>query len=510
VNIAEVLHKIKVREISGSIDRRATSLSDHSRDVAPGSLCFAGKGENEDGHQYIADAISKGAHTVVYDGEVAPALMDNPDVLFVGVEDVRLALAYISATYYGEPAGKLKLTGITGTNGKTTVSFLAKAAVEASGTKAGLIGTIQYMTGARIFEASRTTPESPEFQKLLDEMHREGCTHVVAEVSSHALTQYRVDANAFDVAVFTNLTRDNLDYHGDMENYFKAKKRLFTELLKEDGTSVINVDDEYGRRLVREITGRKILTYGTGARADIRSAGLRAGSESLDFEIEYAGRVYNMHSPLMGHFNVYNLLAAFAAGVAHGIDEETVINGLSAVQNVRGRFERIDAGQDFNVIVDYAHTDDALKNLLESVRRTARGRVITVFGCGGNRDAGKRPVMGRVATALSDYSIITSDNPRNEDPAFIIKQVEKGAAGPYLVEADRRDAIFKAVAMASAGDTVVIAGKGHEIFQEIKGVKHPFDDKVEAEKAIKKYYKGKKKDKKDDSIGDKVRSVFFG
>jgi UDP-N-acetylmuramoyl-L-alanyl-D-glutamate--2,6-diaminopimelate ligase len=508
VNIAEVLHKINVMEISGSIDIGASSLSYDSRHVEPGSLFFAIKGEKDDGHQYIADAISKGARIVVYDGQVAPALLDNPDVLFVGVRDVRLALAYISATYYGEPAQKLKLTGITGTNGKTTTSFLVKAAVEAAGAKAGLIGTIQYMVGEKVFEASRTTPESPEFQRLMGEMYREGCTHVVAEISSHALTQFRVDANAFDVAVFTNLTRDHLDYHGSMEEYFKAKKRLFTELLKEDGTAVINVDDEYGRRLKQEFSSRKILTYGTGARADIRSAGLRAMSGCLDFEIEYAGRVFNLHSPLMGHFNVYNLLAAFAVGVAHGIDEKTVIKGLSAVQNVRGRFESIDAGQDFNVIVDYAHTDDALKNLLESVRRATRGRVITVFGCGGNRDAGKRPVMGKVATTLSDYCIITSDNPRHEDAAFIIKQVEKGAAGPYLVEADRRDAIFKAVSTASEGDTVVIAGKGHETYQEVKGVKHPFDDKVEAAKAIKKYFKGKKKD--DNSIGDKVRSVFFG
>jgi UDP-N-acetylmuramoyl-L-alanyl-D-glutamate--2,6-diaminopimelate ligase len=509
VNIAEALRKIKVREISGSIERRAASLSYDSRHVEPGSLFFAIKGEKEDGHQYIADAINKGARTVVYDGGVAPSLLDNPDVLFVRVEDVRLALACISATYYGEPSMRLKLTGITGTNGKTTTSFLVKAAVEAAGARAGLIGTIVYMAGGRIFPASRTTPESPEFQKLLGEMYREGCTHVVAEVSSHALAQYRVDANAFDVAVFTNLTRDHLDYHGDMEGYFKAKKRLFTELLKADGAAVLNADDEYGRKLVRELPkGVKILTYGIGARADIRAAGLRAVSGCLDFEIEYAGRVLNLHSPLMGHFNVYNLLAAFAAGVAHGIDETTVIAGISSVKSVRGRFERVDFGQDFNVVVDYAHTDDALKNLLESVRRATSGRVITVFGCGGDRDSGKRPLMGRVATTLSDYAIITSDNPRHEDPAFILKQVEKGAAGPYLVEADRRAAIKKAVAMASAGDTVVIAGKGHETYQEIKGVKHPFDDKVEAGNAIKKYSKGKKKE--DDSIGGKVRSVFFG
>ncbi|MBF0565628.1 MAG: UDP-N-acetylmuramoyl-L-alanyl-D-glutamate--2,6-diaminopimelate ligase [Nitrospirae bacterium] len=491
MNIGEVLDKIRVKEINGSIIKNAKGISYDSRRIEEGSMFFAVRGENTDGHAYIREAIKKGAQTIIYEDEIPAESVAGKDVLLVMVEDVRLALAYIAANYYGDPSQKLTLAGITGTNGKTTTSYITKSILEAYGKKVGLIGTIQYLVGDKAYNAWHTTPEAPEFQMYLRNMYEEGCDCVISEVSSHALAQKRVDAAEFDVAVFTNLTRDHMDYHGTMDNYFNAKSRLFKELLRRGGISVINIDDAYGMALSRELT-EGLITYGFHEAAEVRAMSIEKSDSGLRFTVNYGTDYFAVDSNLRGYFNVYNILAAFSAGLALNVPVDNILAGISNLKSVRGRVEPVEMGQDFSVIVDYAHTDDALKNVVESVRKTCAGRIITIFGCGGNRDTGKRPLMGKVATTLSDFTIVTSDNPRFEDPMSIISQIEEGVSGPYVVEADRKKAIMKGIGMASAGDVVIIAGKGHETYQDIKNVKHPFNDREIAEKYISRRMKEKR------------------
>ncbi|MBF0520338.1 MAG: UDP-N-acetylmuramoyl-L-alanyl-D-glutamate--2,6-diaminopimelate ligase [Nitrospirae bacterium] len=490
MNISEVLGRIKVREIDGSLTRTANGVTYDSRKVQPGNMFFAIKGEHSDGHNYIADAVKNGASSVIYEDDISIEPYSGKDVLFVRVEDVRLALGYISANHYGDPSTHLNLTGITGTNGKTSTSYILKSILEANAKDVGLIGTVAYMIKDKVHTAGHTTPESPEFQMYLSEMYKAGCTHVVTEVSSHALSQRRVDGVEFDTAVFTNLTRDHLDYHKDMNDYYNAKMRLFTELVKPTGTAIINTDDPYGRRLFTQHSGQ-MITYGLNADADVRATDINLSMSGLEFTVSSDGKYYKTASNLRGLINVYNILAAFSTALSLGIPFNDILAGIYNLKIVTGRFEPIDEGQDFNVIIDYAHTDDALKNLLENVRKIVPGKIITVFGCGGNRDKGKRPIMGAVATSLSDFAIITSDNPRYEEPLDIIKQIEEGAGEGYSVEPDRAKAIRDAIYMAGAGDAVVIAGKGHEPYQEIKGVQHPFSDKETASKILKKLLKEK-------------------
>ena len=480
-----------------------SGVAHDSRKVKDGYLFVAMKGKRHDGHDFIGEAIKKGAAVIVhehsrskFDPEPSSGRNLESRISFIRVKNSRKALACIANNLYGMPSESLTLIGITGTNGKTTTTYILKSILESWGKEVGLIGTIQYMIKDGVYPAPYTTPESLDFQGLLKDMFLSGCTHVISEVSSHALAQYRVDGANFKVAVFTNLTRDHLDFHKTMEDYFRAKERLFKELLDEDGTSVINLDDSYGKRLIsslhrksKDFSGR-ILTYGLGTEADIAASDIDNSFPGLRFKISFRGRSYDVSSHLIGLPNIYNIMSSVGVSISIGVPWEIALEGIRKVDNIRGRFEKIDLGQDFLCIIDYAHTEDALESLINVARelkiRNSRSRIITLFGCGGDRDPGKRPRMGAVATRLSDFVIITSDNPRSEEPTEIIKEIESGTVRRnYLIEPDRTDAIRKAVNMAEGSDIVLIAGKGHEDYQEIKGVRYRFNDKDVLEEAIK-------------------------
>jgi len=483
------------------LDIGISGIAYDSRKVKKGYLFVAIAGEKYDGHDFINEAIKKGAAAIVYDKGVRERGREGP--LYLKVKDSRSSLACIAHNFYGAPSERLTLIGITGTNGKTTSTYILKSILESWQKEVGLIGTIQYMIKDKSYPAPYTTPESLEFHGLLKDMLSAGCTHVVAEVSSHALAQHRVDKAVFKIAIFTNLTRDHLDFHETMEDYFRAKERLFRELIDSKGTCVINLDDPYGKRLISELRSasggqdfeKQILTYGFRDGADILPMEIKTSLAGLRFKISFHRRNYDVSSHLMGYPNVYNILSAAGAAISLGIPWQTIIKGIEKAADVKGRFEKVDLGQNFLCIVDYAHTEDALERLIytakELVKNSSRNgdlppKVITVFGCGGDRDRGKRPKMGAVATRLSDLVIITSDNPRSEEPSNIIREIEDGAVKRnYVKEPDRREAIRKAVDMAGGSDIILVAGKGHEDYQEVKGVRHKFNDKEILEEALK-------------------------
>jgi len=499
---------LRRREVTPFPDTDIAGIAYDSRKVGVGYLFIAIRGEKFNGIDFIRDVVQRGAAAIVYEqgdaGSGTPGTGPDSAVCFIRVANSRKALACIANNFYRRPSEHLTLIGITGTNGKTTSSYILKSILETGGQDVGLIGTIQYIIKNRIFPAVHTTPESPEFQGLLHDMFLSGCAVVVSEVSSHALSQYRVDDSVFRTAVFTNLTRDHLDFHKTMEDYFRAKERLFTELLHRQGTAVINLDDPYGKRLYSSLKGgsNNTITYSLEAEtgADLLASDIADTFEGLRFRLSFEGRQYGISSPLLGTPNVYNILSAVGAAVSLRVPWKVILDGINNAKNIPGRFEKIGAGQEFLCIIDYAHTEDALERLITTARelisspaakeehgkrrdipvekyRPAR-RVITVFGCGGDRDHGKRPAMGAIATRLSDFVIITSDNPRSEGLLDIIRDIEGGVVGKnYLVEPDRREAIRKAVDMASPGDIVLVAGKGHETYQEIKGIRHEFSDR---------------------------------
>ncbi len=457
-------------------------LSCDSRNVGEGDLFFAVSGEHFDGNEFIKDALMRGAGAVVSGSPLSLPV----DVPYVQVQDIYTAMAGIADRFYGHPSGRLSVTGITGTNGKTTTSYILHNILSADGINAGLIGTIRYILGPRELTGRFTTPEALDFQRMLAAMYDGGITHAVTEVSSHALSLKRVDFTDFDIAVFTNLTRDHLDFHGDMEAYYRAKQRLFLELTRH--AAVVNIDDPYGRRLVNEIRGCLSQGQGAGFRiitcgidsddAELRAVEIREGFEGLDFTVTYGPEVFHVGSPLLGVTNVYNILSAIGASVASGTGWDRIIEGVRQCRGVEGRMEAVKAGQGFLAIIDYAHTPDALQKVLKTLRRLTRGRIITVFGCGGDRDRGKRPEMGRIAAELSDTVIVTSDNPRTENPVAIVDDIIGGMErGEYIVEPDRKRAIEEAVRIAGPDDVVLIAGKGHEEYQEIAGVRYPFSDR---------------------------------
>lgn len=503
----------------GDIDNIINHICIDSRDIKHGDLFVALKGSKSDGHQFIDDVISRGANAVVYDigYEMLDRIKKHPEITWLGHEDTSDALAYLSSEFFDRPSEKVKVIGITGTNGKTTTSFLVKSIIEAGGYKTGLIGTIQYAIGDKIFESIHTTPYPHIYQKMLRQMCDEGCDYVVSEVSSHALSQKRADYTRFQVAVFTNLTRDHLDYHGDMEGYFSAKSRLFTHLLVEGGVAVINIDDPYGQRLLEMLKARNIqvITFGlTNSKSALTAEEIEMSFKGIKYKVKYSGGLTEyINSPLCGITSVYNTLAGIGVSIAIGIPIKRVKEGIIMTNLVKGRFEKVDLGQDFLAVVDYAHTEDALERLLLTTRQllhafslakktelmmknkdkqfskedTKTGKVITVFGCGGNRDKGKRSKMGEIASRLSDFVIVTSDNPRYEDPKEIIREIEKGIKGDnYIVIPDRKVAIKMAVELASSGDIVLVAGKGHEEYQEIEGKKKAFSDRKALEDAIKR------------------------
>jgi UDP-N-acetylmuramoyl-L-alanyl-D-glutamate--2,6-diaminopimelate ligase len=460
----------------------ATGVAYDSRRVAPGAVFVALRGQQDNGTRFAPQAAARGAAAIVAEA-AAPAGVTVP---WLTVPDARLALALLADRYFEHPSGALRVVGITGTNGKTTTAYLLRAIFEAAGQRCGLMGTVVYSVGTEDREATRTTPEAPDVQQMLREMVDNGCAAAVMEVSSHALALKRVDGLRFAAGVFSNLTRDHLDFHGDMEAYFAAKRRLF-ELLPPDAPGVINLDDPRGQSLTS--IARRPVTYAIRHAADVTPEPFSYSLSGLQFVARTPRGAVHVRSSLVGQPNVYNLLAAVATADALGIPHEAIEAGIATLPGVPGRFQVVtDAGDDIAVVVDYAHTDDALKNLLETARALAAGRLITVFGCGGDRDRTKRPLMGAVAGRLSDVVVVTSDNPRTEDPAAIIDEVLRGipganarggrpAAGPeVLTIVDRREAIGRAVERAKPGDLVIVAGKGHEKTQVIGTRQLPFDD----------------------------------
>ena len=461
-------------------DREIISLAYDSRKVQPGAMFVAIPGNQVDGHAYISQAVDQGAAAIIYEHEE----VDLPDGLpAVRVPSSRMALAKLSAEFYGHPDRRLRLIGVTGTNGKTTTTMVIKWLLEQAGHKTGLIGTVCNMAGPEVLPSTHTTPESLELYRLFAMMEAQRCEYIIMEVSSHALSQGRVSACNFCGAVFTNLTQDHLDYHGSFENYLMAKVRLFQMLDTKVGPNrygVINVNDKSSPAFAQNCAA-PLWSYGSDEEGiKLRLLHYVPSMNGTDFDMTYDGQLYKVHIPLLGKFNVYNTMAAIAVALAEGITMEQIIEALKTAPQVPGRFELINEGQDFNVVVDYAHTPDGLKNVLSSAEKLHPRRLITVFGCGGNRDKGKRPIMGRIAGSQSDVAIITSDNPRFEAPLDIIDQVEQGikeVCNNYLVEEDRAKAIRLALNMAEAGDMVVLAGKGHEDYQIVGDSKHHFDDR---------------------------------
>jgi UDP-N-acetylmuramoyl-L-alanyl-D-glutamate--2,6-diaminopimelate ligase len=459
-----------------------------SRRVQPGWCFVAMRGEHTDGNRYIDQATANGAVAIVSDS-VPP----RDGMAWAVVPHGRRALARLSANFYRHPAEKLKSTGITGTNGKTTTSFILSRMLRAAGRKIALVGTVEYRIGEQTFAAPRTTPEALELNQIFSRAVQAGCTEAVLEVSSHALEQQRTFGIPFEVAIFTNLTRDHLDYHRTMENYFQSKLILFRGLGVEPPRSVvINTDDEYGRRLVDFCKHHhEVITYGLES-GDFHAKDLKVSNSGIGFRLVMPKGEIPIWSPLLGRVNVYNLLAAAAAAYARDVDANAISEAADQIAHVAGRFQRLDMGQPFTVIVDYAHTDDAIRNLTAVAhdflhQRGGPGRILTVFGCGGDRDRTKRPLMGEAAGSGSDFVVLTSDNPRSEDPIAIMNDALPGLQRTgvrYTLEPDRRKAIALAIAEAEAGDIVLIAGKGHEKHQETREGLAPFDDVEVARQAL--------------------------
>jgi UDP-N-acetylmuramoyl-L-alanyl-D-glutamate--2,6-diaminopimelate ligase len=489
-------------EVRGPTDREIGSLAYDSRQVAAGGLFLALRGAKQDGHRYINAALERGAAAVVLEDFAAGLPAETTQIR---VPDSREALALLGACFYGYPARRLRMIGITGTNGKTTTAYLVEAVLKAAGIKTGVLGTIEYRCGGRTWPASVTTPESLDLHYYLAEMIREGATHVVMEVSSHALEQGRCRGIEFEVGLFTNLTQDHLDYHRDMETYYRAKAGLFENYLKGTPTrpeslAIINRDDPFGERLWTETTiPRRDFSLQKGA--DYQALEIHSGFRGNEVRIKTPRGTFEMHSPLLGRHNVYNLLAAWAVGEALGLPRESIGLGLASLQRVPGRMELVPNPKGLAILVDYAHTPEALRFVLWSLRELTSHRIITVFGCGGDRDSAKRPIMGQIAGALSHLVVITSDNPRTEDPLKIIAQIEAGLSDAghhrydpgalsrlpeqpgYCLIPDRRQAIARAVQWAGSDEVLLIAGKGHETYQLLGEQVLFFDDRLVAGQA---------------------------
>ncbi|HXB70734.1 MAG TPA: UDP-N-acetylmuramoyl-L-alanyl-D-glutamate--2,6-diaminopimelate ligase [Candidatus Acidoferrales bacterium] len=464
-----------------------------SRRVEPGFLFFAFPGSRTDGRQFAQDAVARGALAVASESEppVPPdPLAGHLSGRWVHVEHGRQALSLAARNFYGSPDEQLGITGITGTNGKTTTAYLIDSVLHAAGHITAMIGTIEYHLAGRVLKAVNTTPESLDLVRLFAELRQSGGTHATMEVSSHALALNRVYGLHFHTAVFTNLTRDHLDFHGTMEAYFAAKQTLF------DGAggdaprfAVLNRDDEYARR-IRLNPKTQVIWYGLGQEAELRARHISTGVKGAKFDVQHGKLRFPLESPLIGKINVYNILAACGAGLSYGLAPETIARGIADLRAVPGRFERVDLGQPFVVVVDYAHTDDALRNVIAVARGLNPKRVITLFGCGGDRDRTKRPLMGQAAAEASDFVVLTSDNPRSEDPLAIMNDALVGIRRkdvPHVVEPDRAAAIARALKEAREGDIVILAGKGHETYQVLKDKTIDFDDRQVAREVLKGY-----------------------
>lgn len=503
MKLGELLTVLEYKAIlpSALLEREVRDITHDSRTVKPGSLFVAVRGFHSDGHQFIPQALQQGAVAVVAEKN---SIREDADIRpVILVPDSRAALARIAVVFYDHPSHRLKLIGITGTKGKTTASYLTKSILEAAGHTTGLIGTIDYRVGNKVYPAPNTTPESLDLQRLLKEMADAGAGYCVMEVSSHGLALGRTYGCVFETAVFTNLAQDHLDFHKNLEAYFQTKLQLFTGLAP-DKTAVVNADDAASREIIQR-TKAKVYTFGLSGQADICPAGeIDHSISGLSFSTRTPKGAVAVESTLVGKHNVYNILSAIGVGVAQGFSAGVIARGIKNMRAVPGRMEKVDEGQPYGVVVDYAHTEDSLIRLLEAVREMTTGKVITLFGCGGDRDRTKRPKMGAAAVQGSDVVIVTTDNPRSEDPLDIIREIESGmTAGvkkqrtepasrtvpgekPYYVIPDRAEAIRTAISLAKPGDVVALAGKGHEDYQLIGEKKMRFDDREVAREEIRK------------------------
>ncbi len=483
MKLGELLRGVPTLDCGASPALEITSLAYDSRRVERGTLFFAIQGEKADGHQFVGAALDRGAVAIVSERPAPPDLVSR----WIRVAKIRRALSDAGRTFLGNPDSKLQLVGITGTNGKTTTAFLMESVFRAAGISAGLFGTIEYRWGGRTLTAGNTTPESLDLLTYFADLAGSGGQAAVLEASSHALAQERLWGFPFQAAVFTNLTRDHLDYHHDFDNYFAAKRRLFEGL----GTpppelAVINVSDPWGEKLL-EVPNPRRITYGFNGNAQVKPLQFEQSPSGLRATLATPEGKLEVESPLIGRANLANILAVVATSLGLGIAADQVRAGIAQLKAVPGRFERIDEGQPFLVVVDYAHTDDALQNALRTARELTHDRLIVLFGCGGDRDRTKRPLMGEVAGKLADYVVLTSDNPRSEDPVAIMNDALVGlqrTGRPYLAEVDREAAIRKVLSEAREGDVVVLAGKGHETYQILKDQTVPFDDREAARKVL--------------------------
>jgi UDP-N-acetylmuramoyl-L-alanyl-D-glutamate--2,6-diaminopimelate ligase len=514
MQLSELLQAGEVEETGGNLNRPVAGLAYDSRQVKKNFVFFAAPGTRADGHAFVADAMERGAAAVVVERRIAAP----GDAAWVRVANVRRAMGAYAARFYGYPSRSLVLAGVTGTNGKTTVTYLLESIFRAAGMAAGVVGTVNYRYQNYALPAPHTTPESIDLQRLLAEMAASGVEGVAMEVSSHALELERVRGIDFDAAIFTNLTRDHLDFHADMESYFSSKSKFFTDYLpasvKKKKSAVIHGGDPRGRELLEKVAGLGLpaVSYGLDAQWDVHPAGVESDLDGLRGRIQMPDRAVEFSSPLIGSVNQENILAAAAAGYVLGIDPKAIARGIAELRSVPGRLEKIDNRRGFSVLVDYAHTPDALERALALLKPLAQGRLIAVFGCGGDRDRGKRPLMGEAAARLADIAVLTSDNPRSEDPLKILEEVEAGVSktgarkgqgskfkvqgseletlnsklgtGFYIVEPDRRTAIRLALKLACPGDIVLIAGKGHEDYQILESKKIHFDDREVAREEL--------------------------
>ncbi|WP_438351623.1 UDP-N-acetylmuramoyl-L-alanyl-D-glutamate--2,6-diaminopimelate ligase [Paenibacillus sp. FA6] len=490
MRLNELASTLMIKRIIGNGDITLSGLQTDSQRVIAGDLFICLPGHTVDGHDYAVEAMTKGAVALVVERQLD---IDLPQII---VKDCRYAMAVLSDSFFGSPSKQMKVIGITGTNGKTTTAYLIEKIMNDHGVKTGLIGTIQMRYGGRSFPMSGTTPEALELQRSLHDMGVSGTRCCVMEVSSHALEQGRVKGTDFRTVVFTNLTQDHLDYHNTMEKYREAKGLLFSRMGNSFQSSpdkrkfaVLNADDS-ASSYFKNITSSEVVTYGLDESADVRATQISISSQGTEFHVDTFKGSADVKLKMVGKFNVYNALAAITAALLEGIELEEIRRSLESLAGVDGRVEAVDAGQSFAVIVDYAHTPDGLENVLKTVKEFAEGRVLTVFGCGGDRDRAKRPLMGKIAAKYSDVVFITSDNPRTEEPEAILKEIEQGliedqiSNDRYQLIIDRRTAIQKAIDMASPEDVVLIAGKGHETYQKIGQTTLEFDDRVVAKEAI--------------------------
>jgi UDP-N-acetylmuramoyl-L-alanyl-D-glutamate--2,6-diaminopimelate ligase len=487
MRLKSLLNNLDYQFISHQDNPDILGITCNSKEVRNNFLFVAIKGSKCDGHDFLDEAITKGAKTIIIQDNLIPNI--NLPTPIIKVPDTHRALAWLCAKFYGYPSKHLKVIGITGTNGKTTLSYLTESILNSAGLEAGLIGTIGYQFKDRLIPATNTTPNAQALQYLLAEMVKAGLKFAVMEVSSHSLDQQRVEAIDFGMAVFTNLTRDHLDYHLSFEKYFKAKAKLF-KILSPRSRAIINIDDPYGRRLV-DRTKASVLTYAIKNPASLCASKISLNLDRTRFLVSTPKGTLNIKTKLIGRHNVYNILGAIGVGISSGLNLNIIKEGVEKLKLVPGRLETIDCGQPFKLFVDYAHSDDALKNVLSMLRQiTPDSKIILVFGCGGEKDKGKRPKMGKIAATLADFAIITSDNPRSEDPkdiaCDILKGIKKSSKGRYRVILDRFEAIKEGLSLADTKSIVLIAGKGHEAYQIFKDRKVPFDDREVARQILRK------------------------